>query len=610
MSTHQIGSHKAPQSRVGPEAVEQPQGGDIVTDVKYGSDLLVKILRDVGCTFIPTNPGSSFRGLHDSIVNFAGNRQPQMLLCHHEEIAVSMAHGYSKATGKVGFVALHDLVGLMHGSMAVYNAWCDRTPLVIIGGGGPKAAAKRRRIDWMHSASSQGALVRDFVKWDAEPGDIFGAVNDLTRAISLASSSPSGPTYITLDAEIQEAEIDSDNCWVPPLSNLEAAGGLSLSNEDVSEVVEALAGAAFPVLLAGSMRHDRSATEHLVELAEATGAACLDARNSVAFPTAHPQNLTGDKEVLKEADLVVAIGVRDLGTALSDAGGRGRGWNGFLTEARVLEVSLEDLAVKGWSEYGGAPAQIVSKYLADPIVAAEQLAEGAVQEANRLPVERSDRIERRRATLAARHRELRSRQAALIDRSVPKGPFTPQRLTAEVWDALGTEWMLAVRNTRSWPEGIWQFESCADYLGDDGGGGVGYGPGALVGAALGALESGRPTVGILGDGDLLMAPGALWTACHYRIPLLLVVNDNQSFYNDEEHQEAVALDRGRPPENQWIGMRMADPATDIAALARSYGAWATGPLDDAAELRSGLGEAAAVAREGGVAVVHVRTVGS
>ncbi|MDP9394395.1 MAG: thiamine pyrophosphate-binding protein, partial [Actinomycetota bacterium] len=173
----------------------------------FGSDAVVDLLRAMGVKYVPLNPGSSFRGLHDSLVNHGGNRDPQLLLCLHEEIAVSLAHGYAKATGGLAVAAVHDLVGLMHASMAVYDAFCDRTPVLVLGGSGPMDPAQRRPIDWVHSATTQAQLVRDYVVWDAEPATPAACVADVVRACQRALSAPRGPAYVSLDAGVQEVEL-------------------------------------------------------------------------------------------------------------------------------------------------------------------------------------------------------------------------------------------------------------------------------------------------------------------------------------------------------------------------------------------------------------------
>ena len=188
--------------------VEQPVGVH-PGPAAYGSDLVVDLLRALGTKYVPLNPGSSFRGLHDSLVNHGGNVDPQLLLCLHEEIAVSLAHGYAKGSGQVGVAAVHDLVGLMHASMAVYDAFCDRVPLLVLGGSGPVDPAQRRPVDWTHSATTQAQLVRDFVAWDAEPATAAAFVSDTLRAHQRAASAPRGPAYVSLDAGVQEAPLEA-----------------------------------------------------------------------------------------------------------------------------------------------------------------------------------------------------------------------------------------------------------------------------------------------------------------------------------------------------------------------------------------------------------------
>src|ERR1700675_1201761 len=97
----------------------------VMSRSEYGSDLVVELLRGLAIPYIALNPGSSYRGIHDSLVNFPG-RGLEMIVCLHEEIAVALAHGYARVTGKPLVAAVHDVVGLQHASMAIFNAWCDR----------------------------------------------------------------------------------------------------------------------------------------------------------------------------------------------------------------------------------------------------------------------------------------------------------------------------------------------------------------------------------------------------------------------------------------------------------------------------------------------------
>ncbi|MGH3665685.1 MAG: thiamine pyrophosphate-binding protein, partial [Egibacteraceae bacterium] len=307
----------------------------------YVSDLAVDLLRRLGCRYVPLNPGSSFRGLHDSLVNHGGNQHPQLLLCLHEEIAVSMAHAYAKATGEVAVAAVHDLVGLMHASMAVYDAWCDRAPLLLLGGGGPAATGARRPIDWLHSAAVQAQLVRAYTKWDDEPADAQGLLDSLARGHLLAATAPPGPVYVTLDADLQEQALPL-GLTVPEERLLRAAPGPGGDPDQVTAAARLLVEADAPVVVGGRVGLDPAATPALVALCELLAAAYRDDRNTVAFPTDHPHNLTGEPDLLGQADAVLAVDLPDLRSVWRVHSTRDRAGEGDASRARRLAaITLE-----------------------------------------------------------------------------------------------------------------------------------------------------------------------------------------------------------------------------------------------------------------------------
>ncbi|MGH3663581.1 MAG: thiamine pyrophosphate-binding protein [Micromonosporaceae bacterium] len=576
----------------------------------YVSDVVVDVLRGLGCRYLPLNPGSSFRGLHDSLVNYGGNRNPQLLLCHHEEIAVSLAHGYAKATEAPAVAAVHDLVGLMHASMAVYDAWCDRTPLLLLGGGGPLDTRARRRIDWLHSASVQAQLVRDYVKWDDEPGDPYALLDSVARGWHLAATAPAGPVYVTLDAELQERALPGEGLSAPDARISRPAPGPAAPPDQVEAAARLLVEADRPLIVGGRVGYQSAATAPLVELAELLSGVCRDDRNLVAFPTGHPLNLSGASGLDQEADVILAVDVADLGALHTpSAGSKDRsGSAAAATTTALVALTLDSLAPSRWSNAGQAPTPIDLPLLAEPLTGLRQLIAAVKDLVRAEPLPARRRRDRRREQIAARHRQLRTAQLASATAAAEQQPISPTHLVARLWRAVRDRpWLLTLRNTRSWPEGVWQFPGAGTYLGHSGGGGVGYGPGAMVGGALAARDRGQLAVAVIGDGDLLMAPGALWTAAHYGIPLLVVVNNNRSFHNDEEHQQTVARQRGRAVENSWIGMRLDDPAVDVAGMARAYGAWATGPVTDPGALDGALAEALRAVGEGRVALVDIHT---
>lgn len=582
------------------DPVDQPIGlPDQRRPPAYVSDLVADVLRSLGVRYLPVNPGSSFRGLHDSVVNHGANEMPQILLCVHEEIAVSMAHTYSKATGEVGVAAVHDLVGLMHATMAVYDAWCDGTPVLLLGGGGPVDAANRRGIDWLHSASAQASLVRDYVKWDDEPMSATALMDGVVRGHALAASAPTGPVYVTLDMDLQEQPLEE----IPALPDVSRRAPITTVSAPASEIDRAadlLVAADKVVIVAGSMGYDPAATPRLVELADLLGAACRDDWNAVAFPTAHPLNCSGDLGLLTGADvdLVLAIDTADPGTLTADCG----------PDTRLIDLSLRHLRQRGWSNAGGAPVDVDVVLAAEPREGVAQLVAAVRTRVEREDADAAQRRDRRRSAVTRAHEQLRVEQTERLHERWNETPIAPPRMVAEIWAAVqDRDWSLSLRNTRSWLDGIWQFSAAGQWLGSSGGGGVGHGPGAILGGALAARDRGQTSIAIIGDGDLQMGIGALWTAVHYRLPTLIVVNNNVSFYNDEIHQFEVAAARGRPQDNAWIGMRMTDPDVDFAMAARAYGAWAEGPITDPDALAPALRRALEQVDAGQVALLDVRT---
>ncbi|HUY19991.1 MAG TPA: thiamine pyrophosphate-dependent enzyme [Candidatus Binataceae bacterium] len=589
--------------------IEQPGGmGGARPEPQFVSDVIADLLGALGYDYVTLNPGSSFRGLHDSIVNYHRNQTPKVLLCSHEEIGVAFAHGYAKTAQRPGLAICHNLVGLMHASMAVYDAWCDRTPLLILGGAGPADPHWRRWIDFTHSANTQGELVRAFVKWEDEPATPAAAISSIIRGHRIAITPPCGPVYIALDKILQESAL-GDPLPIPDvkLPRYAAPAPICADTQAVAKAAETLLGARMPVIVAGSLSYDPRATPILVALVEAIGGAYIDHMNHVSFPTAHPQNLNGDPQILKEADVVLAVDVLDVPDLVGVYGDEEGRRPTKAPEVAVIDLSLNDFAFRSWSHVGGdiSPADI--RLLADPLAGMGQLLEAVKARAQDRAI--AARINSRLAQIETRHRALRARQQEEAAVRAKEPSVSRPRLVDMVWEAVrDRDCVLSGRSIKGWPEGVWDFKGVGDYLGANIGGGIGYGPGAAVGAALATHEQGKFPVVILGDGDMVMAAGALWTAVHYKIPMLAIIDNNRSFMNDEEHQRKMARHRERPLENAWIGTAMFDPEVDFATVSRGFGAWAKGPIESAKELAPALREAIAEVEKGGVAVIDVRTV--
>lgn len=568
-------------------AIERPVG-DAASEPQFGSDVAAQALRAIGVPYIALNPGASFRGLHDSLVNYLGNHDPQMLLCLHEEHAVAIAQGYAKVTGRPLAVAVHSNVGLMHATMAIFNAWCDRMPVVILGATGPVDAMKRRPwIDWIHTARDQGALIRPYVKWDDQPATPGAAREALLRAHWHAVTAPQGPVYVNLDAEMQEMRLPA------PLPPLDPARYLSTPTiaapaAIVREAVTLLRGAQRPVILMGRVSRDITAWDARVALAEALGARVVtDLKVGAAFPTDHPLHVDAPGVFLRPAvaaaiagaDVVLSLDYVDLaGTLKAACGGE--------SAAKIIQVSLDHVLHNGWSmdHQGHPPVDLFIAATPDAVVPA--LLEALGPRAPDAPYAR--------------------RTFDFAPAPPADGLIDTDQLALALRHALGDRPFSLAHLPLSWNGASWPFRHPLDFLGADGGGGIGSGPGIAVGAALALRDSGRLAVAVCGDGDFMMGAMALWTAAHYRIPLLIVVTNNRSFYNDEMHQERVARMRDRPVENKWIGQRIADPDVDLAAIARAQGAQGFGPIARRDELGAVFAAAIAAVGAGSVAVVDVR----
>jgi thiamine pyrophosphate-dependent acetolactate synthase large subunit-like protein len=576
-----MSARKSPASSVRAEA---PVAGPQQTEI-WGSDAIAAMLRELDIPYLALNPGASYRGLHDSIVNYLGNTRPQMLLCLHEESAVAIAQGYAKASGKMMGAVVHSNVGLMHATMAIFNAWCDRVPMLVLGATGPWDAARRRPwIDWIHTASDQGALVRDYTKWDNQPASVPAAYEALLRAAQIANTAPRGPTYVNLDAALQEAKIG----LLPPLpdaSRHRAPDPVAPAAHLIETAAKMLSNARHPVILAGRVSRSEAGWQQRIALAEKLQARVFtDIKVGAAFPTDHPLHaappatfLSPDAaRILREADVVLSLDWVDLAGTLKQA------WGPDPVSAKVIQVSPDAHIHRGWSmDYQGLPP--IDAYLMCEPEAAVPLLFDAVNSRPALAV---------------------AKPAA--GAAAPADALSIATLAQALNAATEGMEVCITHLPLGWNGAYRHFRHPLDYVGSEGGGGVGAGAGITVGAALALKGSGRLPVAILGDGDFLMGVTALWTATHYGIPCLILVANNRSFFNDELHQERVAKERARPVENKWIGQRISEPDIDLAMMARAQGAEGVGPVTQVADLKTSIEKAVQSVRNGAVCVVDVR----
>ncbi|MBT2228179.1 thiamine pyrophosphate-binding protein [Nonomuraea sp. NEAU-A123] len=575
-----------------PEALNVP-----ITErppLEWGSDAIAELLSRLDLPYIAMVPGSSYRGLHDSLVNYLGNTGPQMIVCLHEEHSVAIAQGYAKVTGRPMLVGLHSNVGLMHAAMAIYNAYCDRAPMVLIGATGPLDAAKRRPwIDWVHTSADQAAIVRHYVKWDDQPGSVEAALESLMRGNLLTRTEPSAPVYICLDSEIQECEVGAA-LEIPQPERYPVATDPAPDSGTVDEILAMLASAERPLILLGRSGRTEEEWNRRVALVEALGVCCLtDMRMPAAFPTEHPSHPAkpgagrlskSGVELVRQSDLILSLNWTELSGTLAAAFGDG---------PRPTVVTCKNLGalLNGWTKDHFA---LVSSDL-EVTAGADQMVSALLARVGEIPpVERPDWPPVLAATRPSSRPE------------VEGDPILMSDLASAIREAAGSRKITYTTLPLGWSAEDALFAEPLDYLGRDGGGGVGSGPGIAVGAALALDGTGRVPVAVLGDGDYLMGSSALWTAAHYRLPLLVIVANNRSYFNDEGHQQQVAQRRSRPVENRSVGQHLRDPDPDLATIARGHGLSAYGPVLDPSELQPVLSKAFDEVRAGGTVVVDVR----
>ena len=569
---------------------------------EYVSDLVVYLLNRLGVEYVTLNPGATTRGMHESLVTYGRNAAPEVITCSHEEVAVAMAEGYYLATGRPQATLVHNIVGLQHASKAIYEAWLNNVPMLIIGGTGPLDSTHRRPwIDWIHTAQVQAQIVRDYVKWDDQPQGALSVAESILRAYQIAMTEPRGPVYICLDVELQESRLP-DGFVIPDLSRYRPPAPPSGNPDAIGDAARALREARWPVLLVEGLGRTPDGPQALRALSELLGLPVIEQGSSFNLSNRHPLNVSAASvEVLKEADLVLTVGVKDIDAALTrpepEAGivpaglprvpaGYSRRHQSVIREGtKLVRVGLQEYGIRSWTSSHGrlVPADIAI------------LGSGphALRELARLCQSVMDGdLQRRIAERAARAREIHTTHATRVQKDVKERwwaqtPISTARLAAEIWETIrGEDWVLAHGSLSGWERRLWEVTDASRFIA--GGGGTGTGMGVAMGVALAFRGTGKVCVSIQNDGDLLYTPGSLWTAAHHGIPMLIVMFNNRSYYQDVGHQLAVTRMRQRSVENIGVGVSLEGPSTDFATLAKSFGIYGEGPILTPEEVRPAL----------------------
>jgi acetolactate synthase-1/2/3 large subunit len=572
---------------------------------RWGADVIVDLLHCYGLPYAALNPGASFRGLHDSIVNY-GDHRPLLMLCQHEETAVQLAHGYAKASGQPMVAILHNLVGLLHANMAVYYAYIDRAPVLIVGATGPMDEARRRpRIDWIHTAQGQGAAIRDYTKWDYQPASVAGVPEAFARAWSVMMTEPRGPVYLCFDAWLQEQPLERA-VPLPPAGFQRVPSRIGPDPQALERAAATLAQARQPVILAEYGGRDPQGFHDLVALAQTLGAPVFDLNHRLNFPSCHPLNLSMDPEVFRDADVVLCLDVRDWEKPTTRLAGTGRERVSLVpADCTWIDIGFSDLNLSAWAMDYQRLLHADQRIVADTLLAVPALTGLLAGQVRRDPA-LAERIVGRAAAIGRRHAELRAgwARAALEDRDA--SPITLARLAAEVWEQIRHEdWVLTAGTLQDWARKLWDFDQPHRHAGKSLGTATQLG--ISLGVALAHRGKSRLVVDLQPDGDLMFDAGALWVAAKHRIPLLVVMFNNRAYFNDWEHQIRMAQQRGTPVDRAYIAMDLDEPPPDFAALARSMGWYAQGPIAQPQELAPALRSAIAQVKAGQPALVDVIT---
>jgi acetolactate synthase I/II/III large subunit len=585
-----------------------PSHVDVYTTDRPGSDFMVDVIKTLGFEFVCANPGSSFRGIHESLLNYGGNKAPEFITCCHEESSVGMAHGYAKIEGKPLMIMAHGTVGLQHASMAIYNAYADRVPVYIILGNILDGRWRRSDVEWAHSVQDAASMVRDYTKWDDTPVSLGQFAESAVRAYKIAMTPPMEPVVIVADAVLQEEPMPQDERGKLPIPKLTLAQPPAGDYGAVKEAAKMLVNAEMPLIVAGRVARTPEGLKLLVELAEMLQAPVLDRRFRMNFPSPHPLAGSGS---IGQADVVLGLEVPDM-------------WNTTHTQtpinrmgmvsrpitkagAKIITIFAGDLYGKSNYQDFGRYAEVDLAIAAD----AEATLPDLIEECRKLiTADRKAAFEQRGAKLAEVSKKNRERDIEQAAWAWDASPVSTARMAAELWNQVKDEdWSLVSDLTfvSNWPGRLWEFSKPYHFIGGHGAYGVGYGAPAAVGAALANKKHGRLSVNIQCDGDLNYAPGVLWTAAHHRIPLLSIMHNNRAYHQELMYVEDMAARARRGVEQAHIGTAITDPNIDYAVMAKAYGMYSEGPIDNPNDLGPAIKRAIEVVKKGEPAMIDLVT---
>jgi acetolactate synthase-1/2/3 large subunit len=573
-----------------------------------GSDYMADVIKSLGIEHVVCNPGTSFRGLHESLINYL---KIDWHTCTHEEVSVAMANGYAKIEGKPLLVLAHGTVGLQHASMALYNAWCDRAPIYMMVGNTVDATRRAPGGDWVHSAQDAAATVRDFVKWDDLPASLTHFGESAVRAYNIAMTPPTAPVLLVLDSELQDGPIrPNEKLVIPKLPKIAPLVGDSGA---VAEAADLLVNAANPVIVADRCARSQAGIDRLVELAEALQCAVVDLGGRMNFPSRHPLNQSDRaRAVIAQADVIVGLELENFWGATHTFHDNIERYSetNIRPGTKLVSIGAAHLYVKANYQDFQRFTDIDLVIPADAEATLPYLIE-AVK--HLIPADRKAAMAARGEKLAAAHRQAIKTLKDDALYAWNASPIATSRLAAELWEAIREEdWSIggiSSNNRPLWPQRLWDMKKHYHHTGPAGGGGIGYGAPAAAGAALANKKHGRLTLTIQGDGDLMYSPGVLWTCAHSRLPVLYVMHNNRAYHQEMIGLQRMANRRQRGIDRTHIGCTLDDPLIDYATVAKGLGVASFGPVTDPNDLGPTLRRAVDVVKRGEPALVDVVSQG-
>ena len=581
-----------------------PPEAEVLTTDHCGSDFMVDVIKSLDIEYFCANPGSSFRALHESIINYGGNQKPEFITCCHEESSVAMAHAYSKIEGKPIGVMAHGTVGLQHAAMGIYNAYCDRVPVFIVVGNSLDATQRRPGVEWEHSVQDAASIVRDFVKWDDTPISLGHFAESAARAYKIAMTPPMEPVLLVADSDLQERPLsEKDKLRVQKATRTSPPQGDSGA---VAEAAKLLVAAQNPVIVADRAARTAAGMKYLMELAETLQAPVLDQGGRMNFPTRHKLNLSGrGRPLIAEADVILGLELTDFWGTVNSYRDQLERTSRRITKpgTKLISITAGDLYIKSnYQDFERYP-EIDIAMAADAEATLPALTEAVKR---LITPDRKNAFQARGAKLAAAHDAAAEQARKEAAYGWDASPISTARMSAELWAQIKNEdWSLVSNGAGGWPQRLWNFDKYYQHIGGSGGAGVGYGAPASVGGALANRKYGRLSVSIQNDGDLMYAPGVLWTASHHRIPLLSVMHNNRAYHQEVMHLQRMGNRHNRGIDRAYIGTTIEDPNIDYAKLAQSMSWYAEGPITDPKDLGPAIKRALAAVKRGEPALVDV-----